>query len=136
MVKVMESSDDNLSDEISLEEVFEKEKSENQKRITNEYARKYYQRPEVKARNTAKRQTKVHEERLQKMDQDQHIVCKKLGKSIAHSRRNPDYSFKCTRCEVSYSEKDKNQFFNKSYCPCCHFKLRIRKTIQQKRNQQ
>ena len=35
MVKVMESSDDNLSDEISLEEVYEKEKSEDQRKTTN-----------------------------------------------------------------------------------------------------
>jgi hypothetical protein len=129
------NSDENKSSifGMSFLDIQKQEKEKEKKKKQAEYAKKYYNKPEVKARNTALRQTKVHEERMAKMDQDQHVICKKLGKSIAHSRRYLDYSFKCTNCEVSYSKKDQNQFFRKISCPCCHYKLRIRKTVEQKK---
>jgi len=60
--------------------------------------------------------------------------CKKLGHTIAHSRRNPDYFYKCTKYDVSYSDKEKIHFFKGNHCPCCHLMLRRRKTIAQKNN--
>ena len=106
------NSDENKSSifGMSFLDIQKQEKEKEKKKKQAEYAKKYYNKPEVKARNTALRQTKVHEERMAKMDQDQHVICKKLGKSIAHSRRYLDYSFKCTNCEVSYSKKDQNQW--------------------------
>jgi len=62
-----------------------------------------------------------------------HAVCEKLGKPMARSRVDPSYRYKCSKCNVSYSEKQKHHFFRKNKCPCCHLALRTRKTIQQKR---
>jgi RNA polymerase-binding transcription factor DksA len=122
------------SSEVTLNEIFEKDKEKETKKKLAEYARNYSRRPEIKDRRSSERLAKAVDNRLKKMDEDQHTVCKKLGKSIAHSRRNPEYRFKCTRCEVSYSEDDKVFFHKNSFCPCCHFKLRLRKTVTQKRN--
>jgi len=129
------NSDENKSSVLGMSflDIQKQEQEKEKKKKQAEYAKKYYSRPEVKARNTARRHEKVHEERMKKMDQDQHAICKKLGKSLAYSRRNPDYNFKCTNCEVSFSKKDQNQFFKKNSCPCCHYKLRIRKTVEQKK---
>ena len=134
----MESFDDDLSNEISLKEVFEnnkdQEKKEKKKKFARDYQRKYNKRPEIKERNAAKRIARSVAKRLKKMDEDQHKICKKLGHTIAHSRRNSEYYFKCTHCSVSYSDKEKIHFYNGNKCPCCHMMLRRRKTIAQKRN--
>jgi RNA polymerase-binding transcription factor DksA len=129
----MDSTDDNLSDGLSLSEVYESKKEENKKKSASESARKYFQKPEVKARITAQRQAKVVKERLKRMDQDQHLICKKLGKPMGHARTNPNYFYRCRQCEKSFSEKQKNYFYKGNRCPCCHLMLRIRKTVTQKR---
>ena len=135
MMNMIESSDDNLSDEISLEEVYENEKSEEQRKITKERTKKYNSRPGVKERRTEERIIRNSMERLKKMDEDQHTICKKLGKSLGYSSRYPEYHYKCTKCEASYSDKEKSHFFKGNKCPCCHLMLRQRKTIAQKRKQ-
>ena len=64
---------------------------------------------------------------------DPHKICKKLGKTMAHRYRNPDYFYRCRKCEVSYSDKEKKYFFREKRCPCCHVMLRRRKTTNQKK---
>ena len=130
----MESDEIEQSFDISIMDLQNAEKKENTKKSLKKYAREYVKRTEVKDRLTAKRESAAVNKRLREMDVDQHIICKKLGKTIAFSRRHPEYRFKCTRCEVSYSKKDQGHFFKKFHCPCCHLKLRQRKTIAQKRN--
>ncbi len=130
----MEFDENDLAPEISIRELYESEKKEEKRKAVNEKMKEYNSRPGTKERKSAQRDAKIVAERLKKMDQDQHIICKKLGKSIAHSRRNPEYRFKCKRCEVSFSEKQKSQFYLENRCPCCHFMLRQRKTVTQKRN--
>ncbi len=130
----MEFPDDDLAGELSLNEVYESEKKDNDKKSNNWSIKKYQQKPEVKKRIKLQREAKATSKRIKKMDEDQHSICKKLGKTIAHSRRHPEYRFKCAHCEVSFSENDQNYFFKKNYCPCCHMMLRRRKTVSQKRS--
>jgi RNA polymerase-binding transcription factor DksA len=126
--------DEDHSDELSLNEVYESKKNDNKKKSNNKYAKKYQQKPEVKERIKLQRESRAASKRIKKMDEDQHSICKKLGKTIAYSRRHPEYRFKCTHCEVSFSEKDQNYFFKKNHCPCCHIMMRQRKTVNQKRS--
>lgn len=65
---------------------------------------------------------------------DPHKVCKKLGRSRAYSCLHPEYFYRCSKCDVSYSNKEKTQFYKGNKCPCCHLMLRQRKTVTQKKN--
>ena len=127
----MESNKDDLSSEITIRELYENEEEEEK----NDYQKKYQKRPEVKARIKKKKQTEHLAKELRKLGtHDPHEMCKKLGQTLAHSRRNPDYFYRCSKCGVSYSDKEKIHFYQENKCPCCHLLLRTRKTTTQKRN--
>jgi len=126
--------DEDHSDEISLNEVYESKKNDNIKKSNAEKMKEYQQRPEVRERIKLQRESKAVAKRIKKMDEDQHSICKKLGKKIGYSRLHPEYRFRCGHCEISFSENDQNYFFKKNHCPCCHMMLRRRKTVSQKRN--
>ena len=134
----MEFNENDLSPEISIRELYENEENEEKRKAVNDYQKKYNERPEVKNRQKIKKIKKISEKMIKEFKNlgitDPHKICKKLGKSMAHSRRNPDYFYRCKKCEVSYSDKEKRHFFKENHCPCCHFKLRQRKTTTQKRN--
>jgi len=119
---------------MSFYELQKQEQEKKQKKKQAEYMRKYNSKPEIQERKKLKRLNEKLSKEIKNLGLvDPHEICKKFGKTLAWSRRNPEYYIKCTKCEVSYSEKEKNHFFKKSHCPCCHLKLRMRKTIPQKR---
>jgi hypothetical protein len=118
----------------SILDIQKEEKEKEEKKKQKERMREYQSRSYVKERIKLQRESKAVSKRIKEMDEDQHSICKKLGKTIAHSRHHPEYRFKCTKCEASFSENEEKHFFNKFHCPCCHLKLRQRKTITQKRN--
>lgn len=118
----------------SILDIQKEEKEKEEKKKQKERMREYQSRSYVKERMKLQRESKAVSKRIKEMDEDQHSICKKLGKTIAHSRRHPEYRFKCAHCEVSFSENDQNYFFKKNYCPCCHMMLRRRKTVSQKRS--
>ena len=119
---------------MSFYELQKQEQEKKQKKKQAEYMRKYISKPEIQERKKLKRLNEKLSKKIKNLGLvDPHEICKKFGKTLAWSRRNPEYYIKCTKCEVSYSEKEKNHFFKKSHCPCCHLKLRMRKTIPQKR---
>ena len=132
----MEFNENDLSPEISIRELYENGIKEEKRKTTNEYQKKYNAQPNVKERKKIK---KTNERMVNEFKNfginDPHEICKKLGHTIAWSRRNPEYFYKCTKCDVSYSDKEKSHFFKGNHCPCCHLMLRKRKTITQKKNQ-
>jgi len=128
----MESEQTKQSVEISLFDLQETEKKENQRKARKKKQQEYFQRSEVKARIKAQKESRDASKRIKKMDEDQHVVCKKIGHTIHYATRHPEYYFRCMRCEASYSKKELDGF-KENFCPCCHYKLRQRKTILQKR---
>ena len=72
--------DEDHSDEISLNEVYESKKNDNIKKSNAEKMKEYQQRPEVRERIKLQRESKAVAKRIKKMDEDQHTICKKLGK--------------------------------------------------------
>jgi len=135
MVKLMEYNEDDLSSGITLRKLYENEKEDERKKIQRERVREYHSRPEVNKRLTAKRKAKKLRETLRNLGKtNPHKICQKLGHPLAHSRVDPSCFYKCSKCCVSYCEKQRKHFYNLHFCPCCHFKLRTRKTILQKRN--
>ena len=131
----MDSKETDSTFHIDISDLEEIEKKEKERKATNEYQRKYNKRPEVKSRKNKLKQTENLTKALKKLGtHDPHEMCKKLGQTMAHSRRNPDYFYRCSTCGVSYSDKEKIHFYKGNNCPCCHRKLRMRKTIREKRN--
>jgi len=123
------------SDEISLSEVYDNQKEDSQKDVIKKQMKGYGSRPGTKERRTAYHSEKNAKVRLEKMDQDHHTMCKKLGKPMGHAGKDPTYFYRCRQCEVSYSEKEKSHFWKGNKCPCCHMMLRTRKTVTQKRKE-
>jgi len=85
------------------------------------YHIKYYQRPEIK-----ERQKKYYQDPVRKAKQhniifqkrNQHAICKYLAS------KGPLF---CKICEVYYSDKTKNEWLLRNFCPCCHRKLKAKK---------
>lgn len=130
----MNSNESGSSVEINILDIQKQEKEKEQKKKQREKMREYYSRSYVKERLKFQKLNKKMTKEFKNFGTvDPHKICKKLGKSIAHSRRNPNYFYKCTKCDVSYSNKEKTHFFHGNHCPCCHLMLRTRKTIAQKK---
>jgi len=119
---------------ISFLDLQKQEKEKEQKKKQREQMRKYNSKQEVREKRNLKNQNKKMVNEFKKLGSvDPHKICKKLGKTLAYRVRNPEYFYRCSKCEVSFSEKEKHHFFKNNHCPCCHLKLRTRKTITQKR---
>lgn len=134
----MDSSEDSPF-HINISDLEDGERKEKERKARNNYQKKYYHRPIVKERRN---QQNIEERTLKAIKElgeiDPHTICKKLGKSLVYARVDPSYLLKCNPCGVSFSENDREQFYKKNKCPCCHRILRIRKSTYQKRqmNQQ
>lgn len=135
---VVISSDDDKSSVFGMSflELQKQEQEKNKRKKLAEYMKKYNSKPEVKERIKFK---KLNEKMINEFKNlgvlDPHQVCKKLGHTIAWSRRNPEYFYRCSKCDVSYSDNEKKHFFKENHCPCCHLMLRTRKTIAKKRSE-
>lgn len=130
----MDSDKDPLSSELSILDLQNRERIEKMKKYAKDYQKKRRQIPEIKERENFKKHSKKFTNVLSQFGKnDPHKICKEIGHSRAHGRRNPNYFYRCTICNVSFSDKEKIYFYNDNYCPCCHTKLRIRKTIEQKK---
>jgi len=130
----MESNEDYRTSEITIRELYENEKKEKKRKTESYHMKKYLAKPGVKERLNKRNQTKRLVKTLKKFGRSNpHKVCKKLGHTIAWGRYNPGYSYKCTGCNVSYSDKESKHFYKGNKCPCCHRLLRTRKTIAEKR---
>jgi hypothetical protein len=127
-------SDVPSSSEPSILDLQEQERIEKKKKQLRNYQKQRRQIPVIKERENLKKQSKRLLSALSQFGKnDPHKICKELGHSRAHGRRNPNYFYRCSTCDVSFSDKEKTYFYNGSYCPCCHTKLRIRKTVTQKK---
>lgn len=119
---------------MSILDIQKQEKEKERKAKLRNSMRKYLSQPGIKERVYKQRQAKNLTKTLKKLGKmDPHKTCKKLGHTIAWSRYNPGYSYKCTSCNVSYSDKESKHFYKGNKCPCCHRILRTRKTIAEKR---
>jgi len=92
-----------------------------QKPEVKERIKKYYQRPEVKERIKKYYQNPVlvakkHNRMFQK--RNQHAICKYLAS------KGPLF---CKICEVYYSDRTENEWLLRTFCPCCHRKLSVKK---------
>lgn len=126
------NNENDIPFELSILDLQKQEKEKEQKRKRNERMKKYLVQPNVKIQ-------KLNEQTTNGFKNfgisDSHEICKKLGHTRAWSRRNPDYFYRCSKCDVSYSDKEKSHFFKENHCPCCHLMLRTRKTITKKRSE-
>lgn len=113
----------------------ERDKEKERKKKAAEYQRQRYSRPEVKEKENYKRINKKMIKEFSKLGKvDPHKICKKLGsKSMYRISKNGHLTYKCRTCNVTYSEKQKKLFWNNNHCPCCHYKLSIRKTVSEKK---
>jgi len=130
----MDSDKDPLSSKLSIFDLQNRERIEKMKKYSRDYYKKRRQNPEIKERDNFQKQSKKLINTISQFGKnDSHTICKKLGHSRAYGRRNPYYFYRCSICDVSFSDKEKTYFYNGNHCPCCHLKLRIRKTITQKK---
>ena len=135
-MEFMEFNENDLTPEISIRELYESEEKEEKRKIVNDYQKAYNSRPDVKERIKIKKLNEKMTNEFKNLGiSDPHEICKKLGHTIAWSRRNSSYFYRCSKCNVSYSDKEKNQFYKENKCPCCHLMLRTRKTITKKRSE-
>ncbi|AFS80045.1 hypothetical protein NKOR_00635 [Candidatus Nitrosopumilus koreensis AR1] len=120
---------------IDISDLEEIEKKERKRKYINEYQRKYAKRSYVKDKLSKQKQNKTLTEKIKKLGtEDPHRICKKLGRTRAYGRRHPEYFYRCSKCDVSYSDKEKEHFYKENKCPCCHLMLRQRKTVTQKKS--
>ena len=104
----MDSNENNTSCDLSILDLQNQEKKEKQKKSARDYQKKRREKSGAKERENLKRQAKHLTEKLKKLGrEDPHEMCKKLGHTLAYGRRNPDYFYRCTKCGVSYSDKEK-----------------------------
>ena len=138
----METNESDTSSDITLAELFEKEKEKEQKEKRAKYIKEYNSRPEVKkrrARNyeriSVKRMEKKMAEEFRNLGKNNpHKICKKLGsKSMKGVSKTGARNFKCRSCAVTYTDKQKKYFWKNNRCPCCHLLLSTRKTVAEKR---
>lgn len=128
------NKDDTLVLGASILDLQKQEKEKERKKKQNEQMRKYLEKPGVNERIYVQRHAKKLQDKIKNLGkEDPHAICKKFGHTMAHSRLDPSCFYKCSKCNVSYCENQRKYFYNQYFCPCCHFKLRTRKTIQQKR---
>lgn len=121
---------------MSILDIQKQEKEKEQKKKQSKKMKEYFTRPDIKERIKIKKLNEKMTKEFKNLGiTDPHEICKKLGHTIAWSRRNPDYFYRCSKCDVSYSNKEKNHFFKENHCPCCHLMLRTRKTITKKRSE-
>ena len=133
----METNESDTSADITLAELFEKEKEKERKKKNAEYMRKYNSKPKVKEQVNVKRQQERMIREFKNLGKtNPHKICKKLGsKSMRAISSTGARSFKCRTCSVTYTEKQKKYFYKNNHCPCCHLKLSTRKTVSEKRKQ-
>ena len=131
----MDYSENNTPSDLSILDLQKQEKEKEQKKKQSEKMREYHARPDVKERIKIKNLNEKMTTTFKNLGiTDPHEICKKLGHTIAWSRRNLTYFYRCSKCNVSYSDKEIEYFFKGNHCPCCHLMLRTRKTITQKHN--
>ena len=119
---------------MSILDIQKQEKEKERKHKQREQMRKYRSKPGFKEREYLQRHAKRLTKAISKLGKNNpHMICKKLGYSRARLRKDPSCFYRCTKCNVSYSEKQKNRFYLGIRCPCCHTQLRTRKTITAKR---
>lgn len=91
------------------------------KERVRKYHMKYYQRPEIKERQKKYYQNPVRKAKLHNIifqKRNQHAICKYLAS------KGPLF---CKICEVYYSDRTENEWLLRTFCPCCHRKLSVKK---------
>lgn len=132
---MMNSNKDTSLFDISILDLQKQEKEKERKKKQREKMREYLARPDVKERIKIKKLNEKMTREFKNLGKvDPHKICKKLGHTIAWGRRNPGYFYRCSGCDVSYSDKESEHFYKGNKCPCCHLILRTRKTIAQKKS--
>ena len=113
----------------------EREREKERKKKAAEYQRKRNSRSDVKEKESYRRTNKKMIKEFSELGKvDPHKICKKLGsKSMKSVSKDGIRTFKCRTCNVTYSEKQKKFFWKNNGCPCCHYKLSIRKTVSEKK---
>ena len=137
----METTESDTSSDITLAELFKKEKEKEQKEKRAKYNEEYNSRPTVKkrrARNyeriSVKRTEKKMAEKFKNLGKiNPHKICKKLGSAMNIRTKDGEILYKCKVCDVSYKKEQEKYFWRNHYCPCCHRKLRTRKPTQWKK---
>jgi len=131
----MDSNEDTSTFGISILDIQKQEKEKERKKKNAEKMKQYLSKPEVKERIFVKRMEKKMIEEFRNLGKiNPHKICKKLGnKSMKSISETGTRNFKCKTCAVTYTDKQKKYFWRNHYCPCCHRKLSIRKTVSEKR---
>ena len=113
----------------------EREREKERKKKAAEYQRKRNSRSDVKEKESYKRTNKKMIKEFSELGKvDPHKICKKLGsKSLKRISNDGSLTYKCRTCNVTFSEKQKNFFWKNNHCPCCHYKLSVRKTVWEKK---
>jgi len=120
--------DEDLSGELSLHDVYENDKEENERKIRNKKQQEYAQRPGVKERIKQQIVDRAVAKRIEKINKNELSICKKicLKYAVKKPTNNSRYGSgqkRCQMCEIFISiEGTKNE--EGLFCKCCHYRVR------------
>ena len=113
---------------MSIWDIQETEKNENERKIKNKKQREYNQRPGVKERIKQKIADRAVAKRIEKMNKNELSTCKKIclkyvAKKPTTGTRYGSGQKRCQICEIYITIKGtKNE--QGLFCKCCHYRVR------------